>query len=192
MKRSMRHDDPDALFERGNELDGLGRRDEAVAAWRRVVELEPGHAEAWFYLGVAAKERGEWQEAIALFDRAIALDPDEPSGPHCRGHMYQEIGDDARGRADLERAIAGYSEALAEDPDDAEPRFWRGAAYARLGDREAALADLEAAIDHDPDKREAAREEVDYQPLAADPKFIRLTEKPAPKSRARRGGKQKK
>lgn len=167
--------DTEALSELGDALDDIGLVDEAVAIWRRLVEVDPTHSTGWFNLGVAAKDEGRHGEAIALFDRAIEHDPGNPSALHCRGHMYQEIGDAELGRADLERAIALYSELLEDEPDHAEAWYWRGAARARLGDREAALADLAAAIVLEPIYACEARGEVDYAWLASDREFIRLT-----------------
>lgn len=175
--------DPGALFDLGNTLDEFGRRDDAVEIWRRLVSVDPEHDMGWFSLAVVAKEREQWGEAMVLFDRAHALDPDDPSTLHCRGHVHQELGEHQRGREDLERAIELYSEMIAGDPDDAEAPFWRGAARARLGDRDAALADLAVAIGLDPDRREEAREEVDFQPFVDDPEFIHLTTKPTRRRR---------
>jgi tetratricopeptide (TPR) repeat protein len=168
-------DGPRALFRRGVELDGLGRRDEAVAAWRRVVALKPSHAAAWYNLGVVAKVQARWQDALELFDRAHAEDPEDVDTLHCRGHVRQELGEEELARADLEAAIEVYDVRLDADPEDAEQLFWRGAARARLGERDGALADLAAAIAADPQRREQAREEIDFRPLADDPEFIRLT-----------------
>lgn len=169
--------DADALFERGVELDEQGEVDEAAAAWRRAVEVDPAYGPAWYNLGVIAKDEGRWHDARELFDHALAHDPDDAAGLHCRGHVFQELGEDALARADLARAIEIYGERLDDDPDDAEALFWRGAARARVGDRDAALADLAAAIEREPHRREEAREEVDFRSLADDPEFVRLVAK---------------
>jgi tetratricopeptide (TPR) repeat protein len=124
-----------------------------------------------------AKADGRWQAALERFTRAHTLDPDDPSALHCRGHVYQELGEDVLGRADLERAITLYSEMLVSDPESDEGLFWRGAARARLGERDAALADLAAAIAIDGDRRDEARGEEDFKSFAADPVFVRLTAK---------------
>jgi len=189
-QRRVEADNPHQLFGIGKEFDELGCRDDAVACWRRVVELEPAHSTAWFHLGVAAREAGRWQDALARFDRACALDPDDQWSLHCRGRVYQELGEGEFGRADLERAIEIYTEVLVDESWDPELWFWRGAARARLGERDAALADLAQAIARDPDRREEARREVDYRPLADDPEFIRLTAAGKAK-RARRKGRER-
>ncbi|MBL9103642.1 MAG: tetratricopeptide repeat protein [Myxococcales bacterium] len=171
-------EDGDALFDLGNALDERGRGDDAEKIWRRLVELDPDYSEAWFNLGVAAKNRADWHTALDLFTRAHTTDPDDPSALHCRGHVHQELGDEARGRDDLLRAVDLYAAILDDDPESDEVLFWRAAARARLGERDAALADLAAAVELAPDRRAEARDEVDFQPLAADPEFIRLTQKP--------------
>lgn len=175
--RQRLHDDPgdaDALFDLGLALRDLGRRDDAAAILQRLVGVDPTHSRAWFYLGNVAKDQERWQEALEHFDRAVEHDPDDPSTLHCRGHVHQELGNEVLARDDLRRAIALYGEILDDAPEHAEALFWRGAAAARLGDRDAALADLAAAIALDPYRRQEARDEVDYRPLADDPEFVRL------------------
>ena len=49
--------------------------DLALAAFRRAVELDPGHAPAFHSLGVACVEAGELDRAIESLERALALDP---------------------------------------------------------------------------------------------------------------------
>lgn len=176
-------EDPDELFARGVELDEEGHVDEAARVWRRVVEIDPTYAPAWYNLGVVEKDAGSWRAAIELFDRAHAEDPDDAPTLHCRGHMYQELGEDEAARADLERAIELYTEQLEEALAVDELLFWRGAARARLGERDAALADLAAAIDVAGKWRDEAREEVDYRPLADDPEFVEMTRKPGRRRR---------
>ena len=52
-----------------------GRLDEAIAACRRAIELEPELAEAHNNLGNALKDQGRLDQAIAAYHRAIELKP---------------------------------------------------------------------------------------------------------------------
>lgn len=59
-----------------NTLRVLGRLDEALAEGRRAVSLAPGEPDALDALGLVLLDRGEAAEALALFQRAVAIDPD--------------------------------------------------------------------------------------------------------------------
>jgi len=50
--------------------------DQAIAAYRRALELKPGYPEAHMNLGNAFKDRGELDEALATYRRALQLKPD--------------------------------------------------------------------------------------------------------------------
>jgi Flp pilus assembly protein TadD len=52
-----------------------GRLDAAVEALRAAVQRNPGNAIAWNELGVTLRMRGEFAEAAAAYERAIAIDP---------------------------------------------------------------------------------------------------------------------
>ena len=68
-------------FKRGLSLRLAGDRAEAVAQFRKVVGANPDMRDAWEMLGITLLEMDRRQEAIAAFDRTIALDPARP-GPH--------------------------------------------------------------------------------------------------------------
>ena len=53
-----------------------GKLDEAVACYRRALELKPDFAEAHSNLGNALKDQGKLDEAIACYRRALELKPD--------------------------------------------------------------------------------------------------------------------
>ena len=53
-----------------------GKLDEAVACYRRALELKPDYAEAHNNLGNALKDQGKLDEAVACYRRALELKPD--------------------------------------------------------------------------------------------------------------------
>lgn len=53
---------------------GLWR--EATFRWKQVLELSPNHAPAHNNLGVAYEAIGEFDNAIAAYDNALQLEPD--------------------------------------------------------------------------------------------------------------------
>ncbi len=57
------------------ELD-LGRPEAAVKAAGQAVEIAPGQAHAWFYLGEANRAAGRLAEARSAYEKCLQIDPD--------------------------------------------------------------------------------------------------------------------
>ena len=64
------------------ELVRLGRHEEAVPAYRRAVELDPGSAEAHAGLAIALYMTGRTAEAKRARDRAVELGHGTEQGRH--------------------------------------------------------------------------------------------------------------
>jgi tetratricopeptide (TPR) repeat protein len=97
------------------------------------------------YVGSAAEHRkkGELEAALADYDKALALDPENVGAYINRGLVHSD-------RGELDAADADETKALALDPDNATAYNNRGFARSKKGDYEAAIADLEKAIALDP------------------------------------------
>ena len=52
-----------------------GRWDEAIAANKSIIEVFPNDINAFNRLGKALTEKGQYEEAIDAYNRAIAIDP---------------------------------------------------------------------------------------------------------------------
>lgn len=65
----------------GVSLAEAGRFDEAVAQYRRAVDLKPDYAPALYNLGNDMARRGQFEQAADLFQRAVAAQP-----AHARAH----------------------------------------------------------------------------------------------------------
>jgi len=70
--------DLDTLLEIGQLLVDMERYDEAGEKLRRVLELEPDHAEAHFMLGDAAERQGDAMGAMRQYEIVLRLEPDYP------------------------------------------------------------------------------------------------------------------
>ena len=70
-------DDPTAVFDQGLIFWNAGRLDEARQQFERTLQLDPGHGEAHYWLGMANLNAGQMVEAAAEFQ--IYLDR-EPNG----------------------------------------------------------------------------------------------------------------
>ena len=84
----------------------LGRIDDAVAHYKRVLAIHPDNAEAHHNLANQLKVQGKFDEALAHYDRAIAVSP-----PYAEAHFRRtEIKTYQAGDAELDAL-----EALAAD-----------------------------------------------------------------------------
>src|SRR5262245_9394531 len=88
-------------------------------------ELTP--AEAAFKRGMAALTSNAYDQAIADFTQAIALNPQRVEAYHNRGEAY-------RGKGDYDRALADYTQALTVNPNFTEAYVTRGVIYSSKGD----------------------------------------------------------
>ena len=59
----------------GNVLIDQKKLDEAIAGYRKAIEIDPKHAVAHYNLGLALREQKKLDEAIAAYRKAIEIDP---------------------------------------------------------------------------------------------------------------------
>ena len=100
-------------------------------------------ASDYFHRGVAENANGDFDGAIADYNRAIELDPRYAAAYSNRGNAKQANGD-------LDGAIADCSRAIELDPKDPMAHKYRGVAKKAKGDLEGAIADYNRAIELDP------------------------------------------
>ena len=96
-----------------------------------------------FNAGDALKREGRFEEAIAQYNEAIRLEPQDAQAHNNRGTTYLRLGQ-------VERAIQDLDEAIRIDPQYAQPYSNRGVAYASLGQLERAIMDFDEAIQLEP------------------------------------------
>lgn len=82
---------------------------------------------------------GCFVDAIALFDRVLALTPDEPSTWKRRSFCLEKLGR-------MAEALAGYVKATELDPAYAEAWVFRGFTARKLGKKDEALQSLKQAL----------------------------------------------
>jgi tetratricopeptide (TPR) repeat protein len=106
------------------------------------------NAESYNRSGNAKRIRGDYQGAIADYNRAIELKPNYANAYFNRAVAQSELGDNSAALADLNRAIA-------LNPNDSDAYNNRGVAKGRLGDRSAAMADYNRALQINPNHPDA-------------------------------------
>ncbi len=144
----------------------------AVDYFSREIARIPHHADAYWMRGRVWAYRSEDDRAIADFDRAIELKPDQ-AHYHARRALIL-----LRGRH-LDRALGDCDKAIRLDPKAAGPYLLRSRIDLSKGETERALADLDRVIGLDPlrppDKQatpEAARVANDLDPSKAGARLL--------------------
>lgn len=131
--------EPAGHFHLAEMLQAAGRQDEARAAYRRTLDLDPSYAHAFRTRGPYLLRRGRLREADAAYREALALDPDDS---HARLGLAR-VAMKERRPAD---ALRLAEQSLAARPEAVDG--WRtvAEARARLGLRTAAIHAYERAM----------------------------------------------
>jgi Flp pilus assembly protein TadD len=145
----------DLHFQLGVAFEKMGRFDQAVAEFRRVIVLDPKHAEAYNYVGYMLAEKGiRLDEAQRLIQKALELEPENGYYIDSLGWAYYQQGRYSDAVRELRRAVE-----LTRGKEDAVIYDHLGEAYLKAGDEPAALSAWEKALELDP-TNESVRQKV--------------------------------
>jgi len=170
-------------FNKGFALFSLGKYEESVRAYDKVIELKPDYADAWNNKGLALKKQGKYDDAIKAYDDAIRLDPKAADAWNNKGNAHNSQGkhDEAIKALDeaikinpqyadawynkglalydqskYSEAIKAYDEAIRLDPNYANAWYNKGLAlYYAQGEYDDAIKAFDEAIRLDPQLAEA-------------------------------------
>jgi tetratricopeptide (TPR) repeat protein len=98
---------------------------EAIAAYKKVLELEPGHAPAHINLGTLYYNRQDYRQAEAHYRKAVESDPRYALAYFDLGNVLDETGRP-------EEAIRAYKNALMLAPTYADAHYNLALAYEKL------------------------------------------------------------
>ena len=98
--------------------------------------------------GISYYQKGEYDQAILDFDKALQINPMNAEAYNNRGSVYGE-----KGRYD--QAISDFCKALEISPMYAEAYYNRGVTYNRRGQSDQAILDFEKALEINPRLAEA-------------------------------------
>ncbi len=115
-----------------------GRIEEARTLIAAALQENPKDAGALVNYGNVLTLLGRFVEAVASYDRALAIAPDADTLTN-RGNALQ-------GLNRLEDALASYETALARDPNNVQALFKRGVVLGELGRADDALASYDRAL----------------------------------------------
>jgi tetratricopeptide (TPR) repeat protein len=112
-----------------------GRREEAVAEWDRVRELDPLSPSAKLAVLVPLAIFRQNDQALAVAKEMLEQDKSNPDAHTGVGQFYARLGQ-------YREAVAAYQEAIKLGDNSPDGQVSLGAAYARGGEREKARAIL--------------------------------------------------
>jgi tetratricopeptide (TPR) repeat protein len=139
---------PTELFTLGVDCLNEGDYASAEVAFSRVLEHDPGDAEAYYHRAQARLQLEAYEQALADSTQALELSPGEPDALRTLGGARVAL-------EDYERALDDLNRVLAEDPDDVEARYLRGLALNALRKSRQAIRDFSAVLRRDPHDAEA-------------------------------------
>jgi predicted O-linked N-acetylglucosamine transferase (SPINDLY family) len=140
-------EDPEAHFNLGVILKGMGQHEKAVASYRKAIQLKPAYAEAHTNLGNTLKDLGQLDAALDSYRRALKIDPDSADAHNNLGTALKDLGL-------FDEAIASYRKAVALKPDFALAYYNLGNAQKELGQVDA-VASYRKAVAIKPDFADA-------------------------------------
>jgi tetratricopeptide (TPR) repeat protein len=118
--------------------------DEAEAAYKRALALDPTLSNALTNLGNLEYRRDRVEEAESYYRRALACDPEQPEALYNLGFLSFE-------RNEIDEAIALFREALDSDPSFADAHFNLAMALEERGEAVAARLHWQQYLALDPD-----------------------------------------
>ena len=140
-----------SLYARGVAFDALGREEEALSDWRKVVKLNQKDDPVFEYskkrilildmkIGVELQNQRKWEESVSYFDEAIEISPHEPYLYHRRAISHDQNDQSEKVLHDLNRGI----EVMPDDYKEAYLLYIsRGFTHDKLGDSENAIKDFD-------------------------------------------------
>jgi tetratricopeptide (TPR) repeat protein/transglutaminase-like putative cysteine protease len=123
----------DGWYDLGLAYAGANNHPEAIAAFRKQIELDPNHKHANGDLAMELQQTGKTDEAIAAYRKQLEMAPYEKETLKNLGLLMAQLGRDADARTELEAAAA-------IPPDDPEIKMALAQVYGRLGENTKAQA----------------------------------------------------
>jgi len=135
-------------FNYGLALAGLGRREDALAAYDKAISLGEATAQIHHNRGFLLRELGQSAAALPAYEKCLAVDPSFSEAYNNYGIALRDVGR-------LEDALAAYNKVVALKPGFAEAHNNRGVVLADLRQFPAAIAAYDQAVALQPGYAEA-------------------------------------
>lgn len=124
-------------------LEQQGQNAEAERAWQSIARSKPQNAEAFAHLGLIEAREERYNEAIANYRKALALNPALPG-------LQMNLGLALFKAKDFKESIKPFTTELNKHPDDQRLTILLGMAHYGMGDYFVAIPYLRKAAERDP------------------------------------------
>jgi len=121
---------------------------DSITLWNDALNSYPDTSVARNNLGNAYAGKGNHNQAILEYDKAIEINPNYANAYNNRGSAYNKEGN-------RDQAISDYNKAIELNPNYADAYYNRGNIYATKGNRDQAISDYSKAIELNPNYAEA-------------------------------------
>ena len=128
----------------GLALADMGLLDEAMAHYRKALEIAPDDVDVHNNLGNALARESRLDKAIARYRKALAIKPDDPEAHNNLGSVLAK-------RGQFDAAVVQFQRALEIQPDKAVARCNLGGALASRGQFDAAVVQFQWLLKINPD-----------------------------------------
>ncbi len=98
-------------YNKGITLNSVEEHDEALAEFKKAVQVEPGFAKGHVNLGVTYSLLKDENMALASFEKAVEVDPKEPEAWRNLGITYRNL-------QNYDKAKGAYEKLIELDPED--------------------------------------------------------------------------
>lgn len=148
MHAPSRDDYVDLWRLRGEAHEQLFQLDEALADYKRIVELDRRYHQGWAGLARVLFKLARYRESLDAYSEAIRLDPYDPGLLVARGEVERTLGR-------RKQALNSYDQALKLNPRDIAAWCGKGACLVEMRRYEEALICYRTACSIDSDSQEA-------------------------------------
>ena len=135
-----------ALLEKGRQLQDLGRNEEAIAQYRKVLRIRPEHGMAHASLMGLYRHLGRLDEGEAQYRAVLEVNPDIPEVHYNYGFLLLD-------RRQPEEAVAAFERALELNPSYADAHANLAVLLAGLEQNSGAMVHLRKALEIDQNHR---------------------------------------
>lgn len=132
----------------GNLYLDIGKRQEAIATFKKALEINPRDAEVYFNLGVVYEAQGNKEDALAAYKKTIELNPSHTKACYNLAILYNNLGK-------KEELLSLYKEAVKNNLDYPQAYFEVGNLYSDSGRHKDAIRLYKRAIKINPEFTQA-------------------------------------
>ena len=122
---------------------GLKDADKIIENYKKALQINPNHTDAYNNMGMALYNQGKFAEAVKNYQQAIRLEPDFADAHYNLGNALKQNGE-------VKKAIESYKTSLAINPNDADVLLNYGNALKAYGNFDQAIEVFTTVLSLDP------------------------------------------